>query len=123
MFLLTNKKQVQSFIGMINYLAKFSLRLSVLAELIRELSKDKVPFNWGPEHQQAFVQMKKEIVSAPILAYYNPKNQTALHTDASIKGLGACLLHDSKPVYFASKALTNAQKGYVVIELESLIVA
>ena len=39
----TNKKQVQLFIGMINYLAKFSLRLSELSELIRELSKDKVP--------------------------------------------------------------------------------
>ena len=48
--------------------------------------------------------------------------QTTLQTDASIKGLGACLLQDSKPVYFASKTLTNAQKGYVVIELESLAV-
>ena len=120
---LTNKKQVQSFIDMINYLAKFSMRLSELAEPIRELSKDKVPFNWGPEHQQGFVQMKKEIASAPVLTYYNPKKQTTLQTDASIKGLGACLLQDSKPVYFASKALNNAQKGYALIELESPAVA
>ena len=54
----TSKKQVQSFIGMVNYLSKFSARLSELAELIRELSKDKVPFNWGPEHQAAFKQIK-----------------------------------------------------------------
>ena len=81
----TNKKQVQSFIGMINYLSMFSLRLSELAEPIRELSKAKVPFNWGPEHQQAFTQIKKEILSAPVLAYYNPKKQTMLQTDASIK--------------------------------------
>ena len=94
----TNKKQVQSFIGMINYVAKFSLRLSELAEPIRELAKDKVPFNWGPEHQQAFVQMKKESASAPVLTYYNPKKQTTLQTDANIKGLGAWLLQDSKLV-------------------------
>ena len=50
----TCKKQVQSFIGMINYLSKFSVRLSELAEPIRELCKDKVPFNWDPEHQEAF---------------------------------------------------------------------
>ena len=43
-----------------------------------------------------------------------------LQTDASIKGLGACLLQDGKPVYFASKALTEAQKWYVAIEIESL---
>ena len=67
--------------------------------------------------------MKCEIVRAPILAYYNPKKETVLQTDASIKGLGACLLQDQKPVYFASKALTETQHGYMAIEIESLAVA
>ena len=120
---LTNKKQVQSFIGMINYLSKFSPRLSKLVEPIRQLSKDKAPFNWGPEHQQAFTQMEKEMSSAPVLAYYKPQKQTVLQTDASIKGLGACLLQDGNPVYFASKPLTEAHKGYVAIAIESLAVA
>ena len=48
------KKQVQSFIGMVNYLSKFSAHLSELAEPIWELSKEKVPFNWGPEHEESF---------------------------------------------------------------------
>ena len=74
----TSKKQVESVIGMIDYLSQFSARLSKIAEPIRELSKDKVPFNWGPEHQSA---------SAPILAYYNPKKQTVLQTDASMRAL------------------------------------
>ena len=55
--------------------------------------------------------------------YYNPKKQTTLEMDANIKGLGACLLQDAKPVYFASRVLTDAQKGYVVIELEFFAVA
>ena len=84
---------------MINYLPKFSLRLSELTEPIREHSKDKVPFNWGPEHQQTYVQMKKEIASAAVPTYYNPKKQTTLQTNVSVKGLGVCLLQDSKPVY------------------------
>ena len=71
----TNKKQVQSFIRIINYLSKFSLRLSELVEPARELSKDKVPLNLGPEHQQIFKQMKKEISSAALLAYYNPRTK------------------------------------------------
>ena len=66
--------------------------------------------------------MKMEIAKAPVLAYYNPNRQTVLQTDASIKGLGACLLQEEWPVYFASKALTEGQKGYVAIELESLAV-
>ena len=117
------KKQVQSFIGMVNYLSKFSARLSELAELIRDLCKEKAPFNWGPEHNSAFQLIKKEIAAAPTLAYCNPKKPTVLQTNASCKGLGACLLQNQKPVYFASRALLEMQKGYVVIELESLAVA
>ena len=66
--------------------------------------------------------MKQEIISVPILANYNPKKQTVLQTDASIKGFGTCLLQEEKPVYFASKALTETQWGYIAIELESLAV-
>ena len=118
-----SKKQVQSFIGMINYLSKFSACLSELAELICNLVKERVPFNWGPEHNEAFSLIKKEVTAAPILAYYNPKKPKVLQTDASCKGIGACLLQNEKPVYFASKVLTETQKGYVAIELESLVVA
>ena len=67
--------------------------------------------------------VKKEIATAPILAYYNPRKATVLQTDASIKGLGACLLQEERPVYFTSKALAEAQRGYMAIELESLAVA
>ena len=108
---------------MITYLSKFSARLLEIAEPIRELCKENVPFNWGPEHQEAFKLVKREIITRPVLAYYNPRKQTVLQTDASIKGLGACLLQDQNPVYFASKALTEAQRGYVATELESLAVA
>ena len=107
----TNKKQVKSVIGMITYLVKFSPRWSELTEPIRELAKEKVSLNWGPEHQAAFKHMKEEIASTPVLAYYNPKKQMTLQTDASIKGLSACQLQDSKPVYFASKAFTDTQKA------------
>ena len=67
--------------------------------------------------------MKKEISCALMLAYYNPKKQTVLHTGTSIKGLGAYLLQEEKPVYFACKAVTEAQKVYVAIEIELLAVA
>ena len=56
-----SKKEVQSFMGMIKYLSKFSARLSELALPIRELAKEKVAFNLGPEHQAAFKLVKKEI--------------------------------------------------------------
>ena len=74
----SSKKEVQSSIGMINYLSKLSARLSALSEPIRELSKERVPFNWGPEHREAFDVIKKELVKVPILAYYNPNKEMVL---------------------------------------------
>ena len=75
---LSSKKEVQSFIRMTNYLTKFSLRPTKLSETIRELIKEKVPFNWGPEHQESFVMLKKELVRAPVLTYCNPWKETVL---------------------------------------------
>ena len=46
-----------------------------------------------------------------------------LQTYASIKSLGVCLFQEEKPVYFASKALTDAWWGYVAIELVLLVIA
>ena len=76
------------------------MRLSRLAKPIRELSKDKVPFKWGPEHQAAYTEMKQEISSALLLVYYNPKKQTVLQTDEITKGLGASLLQEEKTCIF-----------------------
>ena len=86
------------------------MRLSEHGEPIRELSKEKVPFNWGPKHQAAFTQKKQEVSSALVLAYYNPKKQTMLQTDISIKDLVACLLQDEKPVYLQVKLLQMPRK-------------
>ena len=77
-------------------------------------------FQWVPEHTEAFTTIKQEIIHAPVLKYYDAKKLTVLQTDASAKGLGACLLQCGHPVYFGSKVLTDSQKGYAAIELEAL---
>ena len=59
-----NKKELQSFIGMVNYLSKFTPRLSELAECLCDLICVNVPFQWGPEHTEAFTNIKQEIIKA-----------------------------------------------------------
>ena len=66
------KKQVQSFIGMVNYLSKFSAQLSELAEPIYKLSKEKVPFNWGPEHDEAFQYHQERNYDSPDSSLLQP---------------------------------------------------
>ena len=85
-------KDLQTFLGMVQYLSKFSPRIAELAEPLHNLTKKHAPYVWGPEHNQAFDDIKKEIVQAAILKYYDPKKAIVFWTDASSKCLRACLL-------------------------------
>ena len=114
---------IQTFMGMLQFSAKFSPRIAELSEPLRQLTCKNVAWNWGPEHEFALKALKKEISSAPVLGYYDPTKELVLQTDASTKGLGAVLLQEGKPIYFASKSLTSSQKNYVAIELEALAVS
>ena len=108
---LSCKKEVQSFIGIINYLPNFSTRLSKLSKPIRKLSKDRVLFNWGPEHCEAFNMIKKEIAKAPILVDYDPNKEMVLQTDASIKGLGHASCNKASLCTLPVKLSLKPKKG------------
>ena len=45
-----------------------------------------------------------------------------VQADASLRGLGACLIQDGKPIAFASKSLSGAESHYANIERELLAV-
>ena len=119
----TNLKDLQTFLGMVQYLSEFCPRIAEIAKALWDLLKNHASYAWGLEHNHAFDSIKKEIVEAPILRYYDPQKETVLQIDASIKGLGTCLLQDGHPIYFASKSLQNAECGYVAIQLKALAVA
>ena len=71
----------------------------------------------------SFWSYTMEIISAPILKYYDPSKPLTLQTDRNLKGLGAVLLQENCSTYFASKSLQPHQKVYATIELKLLAVA
>ena len=58
----TNLKDVQTFLGMAQYLSKFSPRIAEIVEPLWDLKKKHAPYAWGPEHNHTFDSIKKEIV-------------------------------------------------------------
>ena len=53
-------------------------------------------------------------------AYFNPKSEHIIQTDASLKGLGAVLLQEDRLVIYVSRTLTPAEERYSNIERELL---
>ena len=66
----------------------------------------------------AYQCCKEELSKNITLPYFNPKVSMILQTDASKKGLGAVLLQNSKPVMFASRALSGSEGNYQNLERE-----
>ena len=115
-----DKKELQTFLGMITYMSSFIPNLADYTAPFRNLLKENVDFAWNPSHSKAFEKVKLLICTATTLAYYDTKKPVALHVDASSKGLGAALFQDNKPIAFASKALTPAETRYANIERKLL---
>ena len=118
----SDKKGVQRFLGMVQYLHKFIPNLTDLEEPLRELCKEKNMFQWSELQEKTFQILKKKLCESPVLAYYNPNKKLLLSVDSSSHGLGACLMQDGNPIAYASKALTDCQKRYAQIEKELLAI-
>ena len=106
---------MRSFLGLVNYLNRFSPHLAELSEPLREICRQDTEFQLKKSVHVAFLKTKEEISKNITLPYFNPRSDTILQTDASKKGLGAVILQDLRPVMFALRALTGAEKKYLVI--------
>ena len=87
-----------------------------LSEPLREVCRQDTEFQLTKSVCVAFLKTKEEISRNVTLPYFNLRSDTTLQTNASKKGLGAVILQDSKPVMFASRALTGAEKNYQNLE-------
>ena len=111
---------MRSFLGLVNYLNRFSPHLAELSEPLRQICRQNMEFELTEPVHVAFSRTKEEISKNFTLPYFNPNSSTTLQTNASKKGLGAVLLQNSKPVMFASRALTGSERNYQNLERECL---
>uniref|UniRef100_A0A0A9YGK9 RNA-directed DNA polymerase n=1 Tax=Lygus hesperus TaxID=30085 RepID=A0A0A9YGK9_LYGHE len=125
---LTNVKEVQRFLGMVNFVAKFVPLKSEILEPISSLLSPKKAWIWGTQQQKSFETVKTVLTTTPCLALYSPDRETVISCDASMMGLGAVLLQkqpsgELRPISYASRTLLPAEKNYSNIEREALGVA
>ena len=112
---------VQQFLGFTNYYRKFIEHYAVVANPLNKLisgenaKKKNKRVEWTPECEESFQKLKQICTETPVLAYTDNEKPFKLSTDASKNGLGAVLSQigndgKEKPVAFASRTLSNAEK-------------
>ena len=118
------KQELQSFLGAVNYLQTFVPHLSHHMEWLRVLLKNENTFAWDQNANNSFQKIKGLLENSLLkhLKYYDRNKPVTLQCDASLKGLGACIIQDGKPIAFASKSLTDTETRYANIERELLAI-
>ncbi|SJL18991.1 uncharacterized protein ARMOST_22596 [Armillaria ostoyae] len=83
-------------------------------------------WTWGTAQNQAFQQLKKQMVEDVILTIPNRKGKFRVEADASNGAIGAILSQQQegrwRPVAFMSKALTAMEGNYEIYNKELLAI-
>ena len=122
---LTSRKEVQRFLGLVNYYRMFIESFTLLAEPLRGLNRDDLAFVWERKHQIGFDRLKMAITTAPCLAYPDFDKEFIIYTDACRTGIGYALHQlqpdeSNRPVAFGGRVTTKHEQNYSITELECL---
>ena len=115
-----DKETMRSFLGMMKYLNRYSALSALLAAPLSALTHQAMDYKPGKEHFENFNRLKVEISNIKVLPYFDVNAETTLQTDASKKGLGACLIQKGKVICYTSRALIKTEQNYQNLEREAL---
>ena len=130
-----NKKELHAFLGIINYLGKFSPGRADVRDQLHKLTLSKVTWTWNASYQSLFKKAKLIIKCYMCMKFYDDTKPLSLEMDASGVGLGVALLQTWEgttcqkdtvpdntilhPIAFASKCFTGKEHRYSNIEREA----
>ena len=118
-----NKKELQSFLGLVHYYRRFIRNCSKKSKPLTELTKN-VPFNWTDSVNRAFKKLKMAIITAPVLTQFQPDRKIFVTTYACKYAIVAVLEREFDDgrytVAFISRTLNPHEQTYAAHDLELL---
>src|SRR5258708_6439092 len=120
-------KDVQSFIGFMNFYQRFICNFSKIAHPLHTLTWKSKDWSWGAAEQQAFDVLKSAITSAPMLAFPSKSSPFHLECNASNFTTGAVLSQQQEDglfhlIGFMSKSFSNTKRNYQIHDKEMLAI-
>jgi transposase InsO family protein len=120
------QKELQAFLGLINYFRDHVPDMTALERPLRALmnhSKKNCTLLWNTNAETSFQNARDTIASCPALYFVDERATIIVMTDASDFGVGSYIFQvidgKEKPIIFFSKALHGAELNWSTIEKEA----
>ena len=124
----SQKKELQAFCGIINYLSKFSPSTAEVHDSLRYLTSAKAQWTWNASYQRLFDKANSIMKKCACMKFHDEKMPLYLETDATGVGFGATLVQTRfgtrcprdeapdnntlRPKAFSCKSLSAAERKY-----------
>jgi hypothetical protein len=117
----TSKKEVQDFMGVINFVCRFVPDFPVMVKPIHNLLNQDRSFSWTNDFENDFVGIKKAISFSPVVAKPDFEKEFMIYTNATKESVFAILMQcddqgNEKPVAYMSQSLSDDEFKYYFIE-------
>lgn len=126
------KGELLSLLGLITFYGRFFKGRAHVLEPLHRLLEHGAPWDWTDAHDAALQEVKKRITSDQVLVHYSLDRPVTITVDASPVGVGAVLSHtfvdeatglsEERPIAFASRTLTPAERRYAQFDREAVAV-
>ncbi|POM78841.1 Pol protein [Phytophthora palmivora] len=116
---------LRKWLGLANYLHKYSAGYAELARPLSDLLKKGADWVWEQQHQDAFDSIKASLQQAPVLVMPDENKSFSVVCDASDYTIGCALLQKDdegheRVISFKSRQLKAVERNYPVYDKELL---
>jgi hypothetical protein len=114
----TSVSDIQSFLGFARYYRRFIEGFLKISKPMTEMLEKDKKFKWTPACEATFQELKKRIMTAPVLVMPDMEKPFSIYCDALGQGLGCVLMQDGSVVAYASRQLRKHEVNYPTHDLE-----
>ena len=84
--------EVRSFMGLTWYYRRFVKDFAKIGTPLTKLMRKNEKFTWSDKCEESFQELKKRLITAPVLVLPDDKGNFIIYSDASHKGLWCVLM-------------------------------
>ncbi|KAL0539398.1 hypothetical protein IC582_023610 [Cucumis melo] len=110
--------EIRSFLSLTGYNRRFVEDFSRITSPLTQLTRKGTPFVWNPACESSFQELKKKLVSTPVLTMPDGSVGFVIYNDTSKRRLGCVLMQQGKVVSYASRQLKSHEQNYPTHDLE-----